>query len=93
MTNQTMRTRIRGTLRQMWLRSSERSAALKRDGYCCQKCGVKQSKKKGFEQKVEVHHVENIDVWDEIISLIQEKILCSPDKLRTLCPQCHKLEK
>lgn len=93
MTEQTSKARIRSALRQLWLRSAERNAALKRDGYCCQECGVKQSKKKGFEQKVEVHHLEGIDVWDEIIILIQEKLLCHPDKLITLCPDCHKLQK
>lgn len=76
-------------LRQIWLRSAERNEALKRDKYTCQDCGVKQSKKKGFEVKVQVHHKEGIDVWDEIIELIYSQLLCDPDKLETLCPDCH----
>ena len=85
----TSRARIKGMLRQMWLRSAERNETLKRDGYTCQDCGIKQSTKKGFEQKVQVHHKEGIDVWDDIIDLIQESLLCDPDKLETLCPDCH----
>jgi len=85
----TSRARIKGMLRQMWVRSSERGEALKRDGYTCQECGIKQSKKKGFEVKVHVHHKEGIDIWDEVIDLITEHILCDPDKLETLCVDCH----
>ena len=89
---ETPRSRIKGMLRQLWLRSSERSEALKRDNYTCQKCGVKKSVKKGSEVKVEVHHKEGIDVWDEIIDLIRESLLCDPDKLETLCYDCHQEE-
>ena len=85
----TTRATIKGRLRQMWLRSNERSAALKRDGYTCQDCGIKQSKKKGHEVKVQVHHKEGIDVWDQIINLIQKYLLCDPYKLETLCEDCH----
>lgn len=76
-------------LRQMFLRSVERGECLKRDEYRCVDCKVKQSKKKGFEQKVEVHHVKGIKVWDEIIELITNELLCDIDKLETLCPECH----
>jgi len=77
-------------LRQIFLRSSERGEAWKRDKYTCQLCGVKQSKKKGLEQKTEVHHVKGISVWDEIIELIYKELLCDPKDLQTLCPDCHK---
>ena len=89
MSGRTPRSTIKGRLRQMWLKSAERGFALKRDGYTCQKCGVKQSRAKGKEQKVLVHHKKGIDVWDDIIDLIQEKLLCDPDDLITLCPDCH----
>jgi len=85
----TSRARIKGMLRQMWLKSAERSTAMKRDGYTCQDCGIKQSTKKGFEVKVQVHHKEGINNWDEIIDLIQDSLLCNPDKLETLCIDCH----
>lgn len=76
-------------LRQIFLRSAERAEALKRDKYTCCDCGIKASKKKGHEVKVQVHHKEGIDVWDEIIELIYEQLLCDPDKLETLCVDCH----
>lgn len=40
----------------IWLRSIERSQALKRTHYCCEVCGVKQSRAKGKEQVITVHH-------------------------------------
>lgn len=89
---ETPRSRIKGMLRQIWLRSSERAEALKRDKYTCQGCGVKQSRAKGKEAKVQVHHKDGIDVWDEIIELIYDQLLCDPDKLETLCPDCHDLK-
>lgn len=73
----------------MFLRSKERNACLQRDNYTCQVCHRKQTKKKGQELKVQVHHKEGIDVWNNIINLIQEQLLCDPDKLQTLCEDCH----
>ena len=87
--SKTSRAKIKGYLRQMWVRSYERRATTKRDNYCCQKCGIKQSKKKGSEVKINVHHKEGINAWDEIINLIEEHLLCDPDKLETLCEDCH----
>ena len=91
MEERTPRSRIRGMLRQIFLRSRERANALKKTQYCCSKCGIKASVKKGCEVKLEVDHVEGIDVWDELISLIEEKLLCigSPNKLQALCRDCH----
>ena len=82
--------RIRSALRQLWLRSRERAAALKRDKYSCVKCGVKQSKAKGKEVKVEVHHKEGILNWDELIWSIRDELLCDPKHLETLCKKCHR---
>ena len=76
-------------LRQMFLRSCERNQCLQRDKYTCQLCNKKQTMKKGFEFKVECHHIKGIDVWDNIISLIQEQLLCDVDELQTLCRDCH----
>lgn len=88
----TPRSKIKAAIRQLWLRSRERAAALKREGYCCQHCDVKQSKAKGKEQKIEVHHLDGIDIWADVVDLIAEKILCHPDSLMVLCPECHKKE-
>ncbi len=85
--------RIRSALRLLWLRSRERGEAIKRDKYTCQCCGVKQSKAKGKEKKVEVHHKEGVGNWDKIIDLIYSELLCDPKDLETLCPGCHDKEK
>lgn len=87
----TTKTKIVSHLRQLWLRSKERGEALKRDEYTCQECGVKRSKAKGMEQKVEVHHTEAID-WDKIERVIRKYLLVNPSKLKTLCPDCHRKE-
>ena len=92
MENRTSKTQIVRQLRQLWLRSKERSTALKEAGYCCQSCGKKKSIKKGQEQKIEVHHIEGISNWDHVVKIIQEEILCDPSLLKVLCPECHAKE-
>jgi len=82
--------RIRRELRMLWLKSRERSAALKRAKYCCEICGVKRSEAKGKEQPIEVHHKEGIENWDKVIKTIREEILCEPEKLICVCPRCHQ---
>lgn len=84
--------RIVNTLRRLWLSSRERAAALKREGYCCERCGVKQSTAKGREVKVQVHHRDGIDNWGEVVAVIREKILCDPERLEVLCVSCHDKE-
>ena len=86
----TPRSAVRSALRRLWLRSRERQSALKRDGYRCQKCGLKQSRAKGREVFVEVHHKNPIDKnWERVIDIIYEEILCSPEFLETNCKKCH----
>ena len=80
--------RIRQTLRLLWLRSRERAEALKNTDYCCSKCGIKQSTAKGNEVKLEVHHLDGCD-WEGVIKLIKERILQTPDRLAPLCNPCH----
>ena len=82
---------IKAALHRLWLRSRERALRLKMDGYCCQRCGVKQSKRKGFEVSVNVHHLDGIR-WKEMIAYIRQELLVTPDKLTTLCVTCHKNE-
>ena len=88
----TPRSKVRAAIRQLFLRSRERASALKREKYCCKQCGVKQSKAKGKEQKVEVHHIHGIGNWEIVIDHVFSEILCSPDNLEVLCPDCHKKE-
>ena len=77
----TPRSRVRSALRQLWLHSRERAVALKRGGYTCQICGLRQSRAKGREFSVEVHHKAGIGNWEKVIDAIFEEIICNPDKL------------
>ncbi len=91
---ETPRQQIVRQLRMIWLRSRERAEALKQAHYTCQRCGVKKSEAKGKEQKITVHHKEGVGNWDKVIDLIREELLCFPDQLEVLCPDCHdKAEK
>lgn len=84
----TPNSRIRQSLRLLWLRSRERAAALKNANYCCAYCGVKQSVAKGREVKLEVHHIDGID-WDGLCDLIRERLLQKPERLAPACKECH----
>jgi len=88
----TPRSKVRAALRKLSLRSRERSAALKRDHYICQVCGVKQSKRKGHEVQVECHHRDKEILWDVLIDTVYEMLLVHPDSWITLCKDCHKKE-
>ena len=87
----TPRSRIRSALRQVWLRSRERAAAIKREDGRCEKCGAKQSRAKGKEVKLQVHHKNGIS-WDELIDLVFKYLLCDPKDLEVLCDKCHAAE-
>ena len=87
----TPRSKVRAAIRQLFLRSRERQAALKRDNYTCQRCKKKQSMAKGHEQKVIVHHLNGIE-WENIIDYIFRHVLVDPKHLETLCPDCHQRE-
>ncbi|MDD5010441.1 MAG: HNH endonuclease signature motif containing protein, partial [Syntrophorhabdaceae bacterium] len=84
----TPRSRVRAALRQLWLRSRERAAAIKRDKYTCQMCNRKQSKAKGKEFKVEVHHLDGVR-WEQMVDIVYEMLLCDPQNLLTVCEDCH----
>ena len=87
----TPRSKVRAALRQLWLRSRERNAAIKREGGCCESCHQKQSKAKGREFKVEVHHLNGI-VWEQMIDYIYRHLLCDPKDLQVMCQPCHECE-
>ena len=86
----TPNSQIKSALRKLFLRSRERAARLKKDKYTCCSCGAKQSRAKGKEVYVNVHHLEGIENWQEIYNVIRKNLLCSPDKMQTLCVACHK---
>ena len=85
----TPNSRIKSALRQLWLRSRERAAALKRDKYTCA-CGKKQSRAKGKEVFVEVHHQAGILNWSDVYEFLRVGLLCGPEKLETMCVECHE---
>ena len=89
----TPKSQIRSALRKLFLRSRERAARLKLDGYTCQKCGIKQSRAKGKEIYVECHHRDGIANWDALFEAVYRYLLCEPEKLETLCKSCHSEEK
>lgn len=86
----TPRSKVRQALRLLWLRSRERAEALKQDKYTCRGCGAKQSRAKGKEVYVEVHHQNGVDNWELLIDMVYKSLLCHPDDLITLCECCHK---
>jgi hypothetical protein len=88
----TPRSRVRSALRQVFLRSRERAAALKRTKNACERCGIKASVAKGREVKLHVHHAGRIANWDKVIDLVFEELLCDPSKLTVLCVACHEKE-
>ena len=77
----TTNTQIRAALRKLFLRSRERAARLKADCYTCQECGVKQSRAKGREVYVEVHHKRGVLNWQMVFDAIREGLLCDPENL------------
>ena len=87
---ETPRSQVRSALRKLWLRSRERATALKRDHYTCQECGAKQSRARGREVKVEVHHSNEIPDWDKIMDYVYRHLLVQPEHLETLCRECHE---
>ncbi len=86
----TPKSKIRNALRNLFLRSREHSQVLKRDNYTCQRCGVKQSRAKGKEVYVEVHHKTGVTNWQALFDAVYDHLLSSPDNMETLCRECHE---
>ena len=84
----TPNSKIRQALRILWLRSRERSTALRNTGYRCSMCGVKQSVAKGREVKLAVHHCKPVD-WDGLFADIRKRLLHDPKDLAPVCYSCH----
>lgn len=87
----TPRSRIKNALRQVWLRSRERAAALKREHNTCEHCHRKASTAKGKEFKVQVHHRNGCN-WDGVVDAVVAAMLPPPEQLEVLCPDCHCAE-
>jgi len=89
--NMTTSTVIRSALRRLWLRSRERSAALRAAGYCCARCGRKASRARGRSCVIEVHHVAPVD-WGLLEEAIRALLLVPHEQLIPLCRDCHAAE-
>ena len=85
----TPRSQVRSALRRLWLRSRERAAALKRDRYTCQNCGVKQSRAKGRIVKINEDHLDGVR-GERMIDYIYWHLLVPPKRLETVCVLCHR---
>lgn len=85
----TPRSKVKNALRRLWLQSRERAQALKNAQYCCDICGIKQSRAKGREVYLNVHHREGVN-WDGVVDLIFERLLHKPERYQVLCVECHK---
>jgi len=54
-----------------------RDSIRKRDNYTCQICGIHQDELKGYQRKLDCHHID------------YDKDNLNPDNLITLCRKCH----
>lgn len=88
----TPRSRVRSALRQVFLRSRERAAAIKREANTCQSCNRKGSVAKGREVKITVHHKNGIANWESVIDAVYKELLCDPSQFEVLCEECHELK-
>jgi predicted HNH restriction endonuclease len=87
----TPRSRVCAALRHLWLRSRERSAAIKREGNCCEACGVKGGKRDGQEIVIHAHHVDGVE-WEDILDNIYAHLLVNPERISVLCSTCHAVQ-
>jgi len=39
---------------------------------------------------VEVHHRDGVENWPALFAAVRNYLLCSPEKMETLCKACHK---
>jgi 5-methylcytosine-specific restriction endonuclease McrA len=81
--------RIMSWIRRGWTQSREKHKVLKDAKYTCCQCGSKQSRAKGKEIYVEVHHVNKIN-REKIVEVIRKEMLDVPQIV--LCKDCHHIE-
>lgn len=82
------RPKLISALRMIWLRSQERGDAIRSTDRRCVSCGVRESKAKGKEAKITVHHVKRPD-WERIVRVIKEELFSDIQWLWPICPDCH----
>jgi predicted HNH restriction endonuclease len=86
----TPRSIVRHAIRAVWMRSRERSAAIKAEGNTCEECNRKGSKAKGREVAIEVHHLDGARIEQIVDAFYSSGLLCDPARLLVLCKDCHK---
>ena len=84
----TPRSKVKGALRQLWMRSRERNQAIKNAGRCCQVCGKKASQAKGREVVLNAHHIFGIN-WEKLVDLVFERLIRPPEEYEIVCVECH----
>ena len=82
----TPRSRVKSSLRRLFLQSRERNYALKNAVDTCRMAGLKKDIKK---MKLEVHHKKPID-WERIFTAIYEELLCPPEELEVMTKEEHR---
>lgn len=85
----TPRGRVKSVLRRLFFKSRERSAAIRREKGCCERCGA--SPKLDKEVKIEVHHKKGVK-WEQMLNMLYKELLCNPEELEVLCSKCHEIE-
>ena len=89
----TPRSIIRDAVRQVWLRSRERAAAIKAESNTCEACNVKGHKSKKHPEEnviIEVHHLDGCHIERIVDMFFESGLLCDPSRLQVLCKECHK---
>ena len=87
-------------LRKVWLRSNVRADRLKQDSHTCQKCGKKktvsdtklENEPDKYCKTLNVHHIDGHINWELVCRSVFHHLLVEPNKLLTLCKECHNDE-
>ena len=88
---------IKAALRRyVWLRSPERSAALRSTHNHCEDCDSRFTRAKGKEVLPNVHHLQPIEkqthngiTYADAIEVIRHILTPDPSRLAALCKGCH----
>lgn len=77
-------------VRAMSMRSREFAEARKNTANSCCICGRKQSKAKGREVAIHIHHGTHRPIWERVVRAIRQEVLQTPGILWPICRECHE---
>lgn len=77
-------------VRAMSMRSREFAEARKNTANSCCICGRKQSKAKGREVAIHIHHGTHRPIWERVVRAIRQEVLQTPGMLWPICKECHE---